>query len=380
MDRSRICWTVLIVAYATSIAAVYFLLTPLKELFRVSDFENYWLLTQQFLAKENPYDFEKLVAASVHGNVGPAHFGPWVYILFLPILSWSFETSLFIYFVVNITAWCGLGVVAANLFAPRKLALSEAALSSLLFTPAFLTFFYGQWSIIVAIFGYLALFAWKRGLYPLCGAMLACATIKPHLGFLVWAALVVLAVIQRRWSVLGAGAITLGVLTGTSELLFPGITSNWLNAFSSSLGWKTASLIMPIRLAFATPADPYPAIPAIVIPLIILWGVCTFFSKKDEFSLLPASPYLFALSCLFAPYIWPFDYTVMIGLHFAIFHSATAEDEQRTSLNRVLLLIFSCVFFLHFFSENQTLALSTYWYPIALLYLYARTRSDSVAR
>jgi hypothetical protein len=144
------------------------------------------------------------------------------------------------------------------------------------------------------------------------------------------------------------------------------------------MGWKSASIIMPIRLLFATPEDPYPALPAILIPLGIMWGVATFFSWNKARTFLSYLPHLLSLSCITAPYIWPFDYTVLIGVHLAILHNSSARTPG-PRLPSILLILANIGLAAHFFIQDELQKLSTFWFPIALLYLWVKVKNSPVA-
>lgn len=361
-----------------TLAALFgFYIEPLAQIHLHSDLYNYWLLTQQFLKGISPYDFEQLTSVADY-DVAPAHFGPWVFPILLLILSYSFKTSVFIYLAVMTLMTLLLSVLASRLFVTKKLSIDSACLSGLLFLPIIQTFAYGQWSILIAAFGYGALLAYRSERYFLCGALLAGATFKPHLCFLVWTALLITVFHKRQWQVLFGGIITIGAFSAVAELLVPGITLDWLTSVRSSMGWKSASIIMPIRLLFASPEDPYPALPAIVIPLGLMWGVATFFSWNKERAFLSYLPHLLCLSCITAPYIWPFDYTVLIGVHLAILHDSSIKT-PRSILPSSLLILANIGFAVHFFIQDEFQKLSTFWFPIALLYLWVKVKNSSVA-
>ncbi len=359
------------------VALFAFYIEPLARIHLHSDLYNYWALTQQFLKGISPYDFEQLTSNAEY-EVGPAYFGPWIFPILTPILAYPFQVSVFVYLTFTTLLMLLLSVLASRLFVTKKVSIDSACLSGLLFLPMIETFAYGQWSILITALGYGALLAYRSERYFLCGALLAGATFKPHLCFLVWTALLITVFHKRQWSVLIGGLSTVGFFAGIAELIAPGITFNWLTSFHSSMGWKSASIIMPIRLLFATPEDPYPALPAIVIPLGLMWGVATFFSWNKERTFLSYLPHLLSLSCITAPYIWPFDYTVLIGVHLAILHNSSARTPG-PRLPSILLILANIGLAAHFFIQDELQKLSTFWFPIALLYLWIKVKNSLVA-
>ena len=79
----------------------------------------------------------------------------------------------------------------------------------------------GQFSIVVNLFLLLALWAIERRRDVWAGLCLALTTIKPQIVFLVLAFLLLWALVERRWRLLGSFAISLLILVGSSMLLVP---------------------------------------------------------------------------------------------------------------------------------------------------------------
>ena len=79
----------------------------------------------------------------------------------------------------------------------------------------------GQFSIVVNLFLLLALWAIERRRDVWAGLCLALTTIKPQIVFLALAFLLLWALVERRWRLLGSFAISLLILVGSSMLLVP---------------------------------------------------------------------------------------------------------------------------------------------------------------
>lgn len=345
-----------------------------------TDLYNYWLLSQRFLRGFNPYDLQALQASAdpnLNVELGPAHFGPWNFVILFPLLAWPFPVSVLLYLLFTTTSIFLLAEVCSSLIPPKNKQQSVSLFLVALFSPFLLTYIYGQISIFVALFTYLALRSFRKNKEIFCGALLGLSALKPHLAYLLWVALTVDIVRKRRWRTLVTACFTLGVLSGLAEIINPSILTNWLDGLGSSLGYLSASLITPMRLMIATPNNPFPPLPALAIPALMILGTALYFLRQQTINLLSSAPTLLVLSLLTAPYVWPFDYAILIGLHIGIFSAAAANRSSRVILT--ITLGAYALFLLQFFSSDLLLSVSTYWFPPVLLCVYQAT-NDLTAR
>lgn len=374
MDKVRDRSLLLIAAFLA------FFIISFRELFAahylVSDLYNYWLLEQLFLSSKNPYDYQSLLAQAAHEHVGPAHFPPTVLVFLLPILAWSWETSVTVYLLSHLCLLGAYIACARQIFVPPCLPLLTLVVATVLFVPVTTTFSMGQWSLLVAFCGYTAIAAEQKQKDWLSGLLLAFATIKPHLGYLLWVAFLLTSLKNKRWKILIGGAVALLFAALISELLFPGIFSLWISSLHSALGWRSASLIMPIRLAFGTPEDPYPALPAVIIPLFMIWCTLSYFSYRKERDYFRYTPLLLILSCLSSPYIWQSDYIILLGIYFLVLGGISRKSGVTAFLELTLFFSAQLVLSLQLSSSDENIQISIYWFPLALLYLFYRTEKS----
>ncbi|MFN8380279.1 MAG: glycosyltransferase family 87 protein [Anaerolineae bacterium] len=142
-----------------------------------------------------------------------------------------------------------IGALALLLMAyqwrPSPLVLVALVLVSLLSYPGARGLILGQVSHLVYFL--LAALVWSlaRSKNWLAGFILALTTLKPQLSVFVVAFVVLWALMSRRWSLLGALALTMAVLIGMSFLLLPG----WVGGFVDQL------LLYPSYIEVSTPAQ-----------------------------------------------------------------------------------------------------------------------------
>jgi hypothetical protein len=79
----------------------------------------------------------------------------------------------------------------------------------------------GQFSILVGLALFLALWSIDRGRDRWGGVFLAVTTIKPQMVFLVLVFLLLWALLQRRWRLIGSFVLTMVILVASSMLLIP---------------------------------------------------------------------------------------------------------------------------------------------------------------
>jgi hypothetical protein len=343
------------------------------EHFTSTDLYNYWILAQQFYVLENPYDFEKVLLVAEHNKIGPGYFAPWTFIFFAPLLAHSYSLVVPLYLFA-----CAFAVlVLANLSHPvmrfdRPPSFRTIALSFITFAPIYILFSFGQMSIFFALIAYGAVAAYRSKQDSLAGGLIALASIKPHISFLLWIYLCVSALKVGRWRVLVSAVLCLALLLLLTEIWFPGITRIWVQTEKDPLRWLAASLMTPLRLLLANTEHSYPPQLAIALPILasVLVAVLAWNRPLDQAA--NHVPALLVASLLLSPYLWPCDYVVLFALHISFF------SQSSRSWAIVTAVFINLMFFYQSMSDNTLVEISVYWYPIAVYCLwYWVTQSKS---
>lgn len=87
----------------------------------------------------------------------------------------------------------------------------------------------GQVSLAICLLQVLVLWLVVRGHDRAAGVVLAISVLKPQMGFLLVAFLLLWALRARRWQFVGAFVVTFGLLIVTSFVLLPSWLTDWLN-------------------------------------------------------------------------------------------------------------------------------------------------------
>jgi hypothetical protein len=117
--------------------------------------------------------------------------------------------------------------------------LGLALLITILAYPTFGGVMLGQMAVAVLALLLFTFWALRQGHDVLAGGCLALSTVKPQLVILVVPGLLLWSLVQRRWSVLVAFAIVLGLLTVVSLLIFPAWPQELLQAILRYPSYKS---------------------------------------------------------------------------------------------------------------------------------------------
>jgi hypothetical protein len=226
-----------------------------------SDFIEYWSAGELLRHGENPYDFQKLRELQVQLGLPPDELPfdlpiimwnpPWLLVWIYPLLRLPFLTAAQVWIVVNgVLILLGASLIWSALSpAKERKPLGFAWVAAILFVPTLLTLRMGQMSglMLLGIAGFLYFAGRNREV--LAGACLALTTLKPHVVYLVWIAVVGWVILERRWKIVAGGAAALLPTLAILTALWPG----WLPAYRTAtanapLYWQTASMGGILRL------------------------------------------------------------------------------------------------------------------------------------
>src|SRR5262249_13448129 len=174
------------------------------------DYSCFWAAGRLTLAGQDPYDPGRLIVlereADPHqGDTLVMWPAPWALSVLLPFsyrdphvshLSWlAFELALLVSGVYG--AWRTYGGAPGEVW--------RAGIVAVTFLPTYFVLITGQFGLLI-LFGFVGFLHFlRRGHDGLAGAALVLAAIKPQLSLLFWAALLLWAIDNRRWSLLGGG-------------------------------------------------------------------------------------------------------------------------------------------------------------------------------
>jgi hypothetical protein len=289
------------------------------------DFLCFWTAARLIVSGGNPYDPASQIA--IQDPLGwdrqkmgfglwdflPFNYPPWVEVFALPLLPLGY--------VAAKSAWVGLSFVAL-IVAGRVLSSIEkdppawagSALAAL-FVPATIAACQGQTSPQMLCSLAVALWALRRGRPGVAGTALAWSTIKPHLALIPVAAVLLWCARQRRWTAIGAFALTLLGLVLVFWLLVPGWPQRMLGAIRYSpvpttvfpeLGgtWPLVLRALGLRGPIY-----YAAWAALAIPLVVALGRSVWDRKARPDDVLALGV---MAAFVVAPYGRVYDYALLI--------------------------------------------------------------------
>lgn len=351
---------------------------PLK-----ADFSTYWLCARYLLLGGDPFDPNqiKTFAASLGCELtGPSYISPWFLVLLFPLASLPMTIAAALWFLLNlamivdITTWTLKSHVRARSLRPTivvALASSPGVLSCLL---------YGQFGIVCLWGMSVVARSFERGtrLLPLA---LILGSLKPHIGWLYWLVVGKLLVQGRRFRVLAYTA-TLALLSVLFVTLWvPGSYESWRKVYGSALMWMGASVATPIRILVASASDPAPLWPIILImTLAFIFTTHRLNKRTHKLDLAEELPWLIALSICSTPYVWSFDFCILLPAEVIVLSALLAADKQRDFqrlLSPALIILARLGLLAQLMAQIGDWR--TWWYPpivaLALFYHLWRARS-----
>jgi hypothetical protein len=345
-----------------------------------NDFIEYWSAGQLLRKGHNPYDFEALYA--VERGVGWSDDmplvmwnPPWLLVLLYPLLMLPFGIAATLWLVLSTGILLGCTMLIWTHFVkwtlPAQLILP--LLATVAFTPVLFTLRMGQVSVLLllGVVGFLH-FEDARNDW-LAGTFLTLLTLKPHVTYLLWIAIVWWIITRRRWKVLlGLGSV-LALLCVAMTPLRPTWALDYGAAMlSPPLYWQAPVLGTLLRMLFGwdrTWLQYVPSLVAGVLVLIALNGRRITLEWRDI-----AGP-LLLLSVPTAAYGWSFDHLVLLLPYLQMVSWLSELRHRNLSLSLVmaaaLLLTSGLMLWVNFKLKDDLYLL---WGPLvwSLLYLACR--------
>jgi Glycosyltransferase family 87 len=283
----------------------------------VDDFSAYWAAARLQLQGLNPYsqalilEIERSADSKVHEPLVMLN-PPWTIALLLPFGMLDYP--------VGRIAWLCTGFLAVVLgacwtwqvYAGSLRHVWVALLLSFLFLPLWIVLVLGQIDllILVGITGFLYFESRHRRL--IAGLFLVLMTIKPHLFYLFWIALILWVIESRRWSIL-AGAVCSGLAaTLLATVWNPRVMFQYLDVTLSQLpplNWRTPTFGTFLRVQFGMEKVWLQFIPMI---FGIVWLLFRWQGHRRNWNWSAQMPLLILVSLTTTSYVWFYDQAILI--------------------------------------------------------------------
>ena len=331
-------------------AAIYALTRPLP------DFIEYWTAGHLLLKHGNPYSLNEVLREQQNWGWKerfPLMFlsPPWALVFVAPLgltnsyaMSWLLWT-LAMAAVVALSSRLLMDVYFDELRIPE---ISDTAFYRCLFAftfyPVLLCFKFAQTAPLMLLG--LAGFLWfgTRNRSVIAGAALSLTLIKPQLFYLVWIALVLVSLQQRRWKILASATCATAGLTLLALLVDPKVlVQYWELARGPYAQVIPSGITTPIRRLLGGGAFWIQLIP----PCIgLAWFGWYWRQHRLNWSWRERMPTLVTVSVLTSAYGWIFDQTVLVLPVIAMAAKAAKATGSLPKKAIVLYTVLNCILML----------------------------------
>ena len=295
---------------------------------------------------------------------------PWSLAFVLPLGLFPAREAQLLWLVVNAAAVIFCGDRLWLLFGGSRERRWVGWAVALVAMPSLFALQSGQIGPLLLLGAVLFLECQKRGWHFAAGAATVLLAIKPHLAYLVWAAILCDAVARGRWRVVLGGAVA-GLACGAIPLAF---NSQVWQQYADALGnrppavWVSPTLGTLLRLVCGVELFRLQFVP---VAAGSAWFVWHWRKHGKEWDWREQLPLLLLVSFVTAPYgAWPFDMVLLLPA--ALWLMLHAESPVRAPVIAGLVAVnVGCLVL-------NLLKFSSFWFlwvsPVVLLLYVAGTR------
>ncbi len=284
------------------------------------DYVEYWAAGRLNLEGNNPYSKVTLLplqqaAGRELATVDDAVMmwnPPWTLSFVMPLGALPARAGQLVWLLIHLGAMAASALLLWNTYAgPKNRAMLAIGLC-LVFVPTLFALNTGQISLFLLLG--LAGYAWclKHGYPFLAGLCCVLIAIKPHLLYLLWLAIAMDAILQKRWKVI-AGGLCGAVITIAIPMAFnPQVWHHYFEAYRVHPPAEHISLTLgiPLRLLFGLEKFWLQFLP--MLP-VLPWFVWYRWTRRATWNSVEELPLLTVLSFLTTPYgAWHFDLVVLL--------------------------------------------------------------------
>jgi hypothetical protein len=285
----------------------------------VRDFVEYWAATRLLLTGHNPYGpqelFELQRSVGWRDSIPLLMWNPpWTLSFTLPFGFASFDVAQFLWLLLNIFIVVFCAKQLWLLYGGPPTAYRRAWRVVLTFAPAYLVLILGQIGplILLGLVGFLLCARDKH--WKWAGAFTILVSIKPHLLYLFWIALVLWIIDKRQWQML-IGVALCGFVAATIPLLFsPSVYTDYMQlnttaTWPTPYDWQTPTVGGAARLLFGGEKIWLQFVPCFIG---IVWLLFHWHKSKNHWEWSEQLPSLIVASLATAAFAWSFDYIVLL--------------------------------------------------------------------
>lgn len=301
---------------------------------------------------------------------------PWTLPLISPMGMLDYDTAQFIWFLFHSL----IIFVGAQLLWQCYRGESKngryGLLTVLVFPPIYFALLLGQIGpvILLGILGFL--FFAQRRLWFFAGASLSLVSIKPHVSYLLWIALIFWVVKEHGWQ-LAVGAALAGLLLVLMPLSWnPAIYTNYAELFSSHAvvqpnEWATPTLGTALGVLSGNRSGAMRWLPSIMGAFWLLWY---WSHHRTDWKWIIETPLILLVSVATASFAWTFDHVVLLP---AVVQCAVWMGTKNVATQQRYIVIGAYLGLAAVLVLSKTIGLNdfwSFWYAPMLLLLYLHLR------
>jgi hypothetical protein len=307
----------------------------------INDFIEYWVATKLLLGGGNSYSPAELLAgqqALGRNQTDPLLMWnpPWTLSFTLPFGSLDYHTAQFTWFLLHsLIIFLGARLLWSD-YGGSPETSRYATLSVLAFAPIYLVLMLGQIGplVLLGLIGFIAGIKRKKGF--LAGASLTLVSIKPHLTYLVWLALLLWAVKRQPWTMVAGFAIAAMLAVSIPLFFNPQIYSHYKDLLQTGevvrpLDWATPSLGTALAELLAISDAWIRWLPSLIG---VVWFLRYWARHAETWDWLSELPLLSVVSAASASFVWTFDHVVFLP---AVIQGAVWTCQSRLRSARALI-------------------------------------------
>ena len=346
------------------------------------DFVEYWAAGRLNLSGENPYDPQGLFTLQV--EIWPDRKEPlmmwnppWTLALVMPFGAIKYSTARILWLVFSFSLLLFCSDYFWRVFGGFPNQKWVAIMVSILFLPTIYTIMLGQISFLLVLSLSAFLYFHRVGKMFLAGAASSLLTVKPHLIYLFFIALIFWSIQKKQWAVIGGfvSAIlsTCILVLAINPQIFHQYIYSAMN-FRPTI-WMTPTLGSLLREIIGSQKSWLLYLPNLIG---FIWFIFYWKNNTQTWNWNQQIPVLIIASMVSTSFAWSWDRIVFIILIIEVasifLRSTDSKNKYLILIAHIIIQVFGMMIYLWGFSDFWT-----WWMTpsFAGLYLYARNNLRS---
>lgn len=349
----------------------------------INDFVEYWAAAKLLLGGGNPYSPHELLA--IEKAVGwslsePLMMWnpPWTLSFIFPFGLVDYETAQFVWLLLHVLIIFIGARLLWKIYEGGSQKFRYAWLSALTFAPVYFALLLGQIGPLILLGLIAFLYFAQKEAWLSAGASLSLASVKPHLLYLLWIAILFWLFHKYRWRV-AIGALIGGACIAIFPLLWnPVIYFQYAEVLRSGeavrpLNWATPAPGTALGVLLDSPSSWLRWLPSVGGALWFTW----YWSRHSgTWNWISQTPLILLVSVATAGFAWTFDFVVLLP---AVIQCAAWTANERIPSQRHLIIATYLLLALVLIA-GKAFVRNDFWYfwlapTLLLFYVWVRARS-----